>query len=297
LIALLLPAVQAAREAARRTQCTNNLKQLGIALHNYHDVVGSFPTSFWRNTSNTVGGPPDLTNRHSWIAMLLPYFEQKPVYDAINFSVGAGGPINSTAYLTQISALMCPSDPSPAQSTIPRADTGVGPKSDSGPKLDYLGCFGDNYNDDSTFLPFTSLPYTRDNGFGEKGTFTGIMSRSGGTTSIRDITDGTSNTFAVGETLYESCDWFTWANPNGTTAGTQMPINYKRITDHKQDASSLTDSYNWRVGFGFRSQHAGIVQFLFADAHVGGIKETINRNTYRWLSTRAGGEILSSDSY
>ena len=231
LIALLLPAVQAAREAARRTQCVNNMKQLGIALHNYHDVVGSFPTSFWRATPSSNG-----INRHSWIAMILPYIEQKPLYDAINFSVAAGGAINSTAYMTPINALMCPSDPSPTQSSYPRVNTGLGINSNSGPKLNYFGNFGDNYNDDATFLPFTSLPYVRQNGFGEGGTFTGLMSRSGGTTSMRDITDGTSNTFAAGESLYETCDWFTWGNPNGTTCGTQMTINYKRIKDHNQDA-------------------------------------------------------------
>src|SRR3984885_13173973 len=107
LIALLLPAVQAAREAARRAQCTNNLKQLGIAMHNYHDVVGSFPTSFWRNTIDKIGGTTvDGVNRHSWIAMILPYIEQAPLYNAINFSSSNGGPVNSTAYLTQIAALM-----------------------------------------------------------------------------------------------------------------------------------------------------------------------------------------------
>jgi prepilin-type N-terminal cleavage/methylation domain-containing protein len=298
LIALLLPAVQAAREAARRTQCTNNLKQLGIAMHNYHDVTGSFPTSFWRNTIDTIGGATaDGTNRHSWIANSLPYFEQTPLFNSINFSVACGGAVNSTAYLTVITALICPSDPSPNQSIIPRVDSGVGINSNSGPKLCYLGNFGDNFNDDATFLPFTSLPFTRPNGFGETGTFTGIMSRSGGTSSMRDITDGTSNTFAAGESLYQTCDWFTWGNPNGSTCGSQMTINYKLITNHNGNSADVADSYNWRVGFGFRSQHPGIVQFLFADAHVSAIKETINRNTYRWLSTRAGGEVLSSDSY
>jgi prepilin-type N-terminal cleavage/methylation domain-containing protein len=298
LIALLLPAVQAAREAARRAQCSNNLKQLGIAMHNYHDSIGSFPTSFWRATPN-VGG----VNSHSWIAMTLPYMEQGPIYNAINFSVGvAGGPgnvygrMNHTALMSPLNVLMCPSDPAPSISAIARADSGVGNNANSGPKLSYLGNFGDNHNDDPNYWPFQSLPTSRDNGFGEGRTFTGIMSRSGGTTSIRDITDGTSNTFAVGETLFESCNWFTWPNPNGTTAGTSVPVNYK-VTEHKGDANGRRDSGNWRVGFGFRSQHPGIVQFLFADGRVATIKESINRNIYRGLSTRSEGEIISSADF
>src|SRR5215469_12726951 len=126
LIALLLPAVQAAREAARRAQCVNNMKQLGIAMHNYHDVVGSFPTSFWRNTYQPGTTTVDGTNRHSWFAMILPNIEQTVLYNAMNFSVGVGGRINSTAALTPINVLMCPSDPGPIQSAISRVDQGVG---------------------------------------------------------------------------------------------------------------------------------------------------------------------------
>jgi prepilin-type N-terminal cleavage/methylation domain-containing protein len=302
LIGLLLPAVQAAREAARRAQCTNNLKQIGIALHNYHDAVGSFPTSFWRNTKgyDNQGGPRN--SGHSWIAMTLPFMEQKPVYDAVNFSISPNMPDNHTALMTTIKVLMCPSDPSPTFSNVPRADTGVGwdftnnRSLNSGPKLNYFGNIGDNNNDDQTYWPFQSLPIYRDNGFGEWNTETGVMCRQGGTVSIRDITDGTSNTFLCGESLFESCDWFTWPNPNGTTASTVVPINWKILT-HNYDVNNRYDSFNWRVGFGFRSQHPGIVQFLFCDGRVAAIKESINRNTYRWLSTRAGGEVLSSDSY
>src|SRR5262249_45534208 len=88
LIALLLPAVQSAREAARRAQCANNLKQLGLALHNYHDSVGSFSISFWRVQD---GRPTDGINRQSWIAMVLPFLEQSPVYNSINFGIGVAG--------------------------------------------------------------------------------------------------------------------------------------------------------------------------------------------------------------
>ncbi|MBX6316381.1 MAG: DUF1559 domain-containing protein [Isosphaeraceae bacterium] len=315
LIALLLPAVQSAREAARRAQCTNNLKQLGIALHNYHDAFGSFPASIWRtqDSSSWPGARPTRPQFHSWIAMVLPHLEQVPVYNAINFSLPINGTVpgapanygtmaNHTALMTPIAVLMCPSDPSPTFSTYPRTDSGVGwdfvnnRALNSGPKLNYFANFGDNHPDDPTYWPFQSLPTSRDFGFGELNTFTGILARDGFTTSLRDFTDGTSNTFAVGESLFESCDWFTWPNPNGTTAGTATPINYK-VTRHNGDASDRLSSHNWRVGFGFKSQHPGVVQFLFADGRVTAIKESINRNTYRSLSTRNQGEIVSSDAY
>lgn len=299
LIALLLPAVQSAREAARRAQCVNNMKQLGLAMHNYHDVVGSFPTSFWRNTANANPNDPlgNGTNRHSWFAMILPYIEQTNLYNSINFSVSVNGPINDTGTMTPVNAFMCPSDPSPTISAFARVDAGVGKNSNSGPKMDYAGNFGDNHNDDATWWTFPNLPTARDNGFGENKTQTGIMCRSGGTTSMRDITDGTSNTFAAGEVLYETNDWWTWANPNGSTCGTSCPICYMRVTQHAGDAGSAIDSRNWRVGFGFRSQHPGIVNFLMCDGSVKAIKCSVSRVTYRALSTRNQGEVISSDSY
>jgi len=115
LVALLLPAVQAAREAARRTQCTNNLKQLGLALHNYHDTYKSFPARGVFGAANT--GPPMRAYHHTWIEAILPFIEQQPLYDSVNHNAPVWGqPIVGTA----VPAILCPSDStapdSPAQS-------------------------------------------------------------------------------------------------------------------------------------------------------------------------------------
>ncbi len=111
LIALLLPAVQAAREAARRAQCTNNLKQIGLAMHNYHSAMGSFPLGsiLARSSVSTYGG-----NKWSVHSQLLAFMEQKAIYNALNFSVspnnGMGGPMNRTGRITRINTFLCPSD-------------------------------------------------------------------------------------------------------------------------------------------------------------------------------------------
>jgi prepilin-type N-terminal cleavage/methylation domain-containing protein len=304
LIALLLPAVQSAREAARRAQCANNLKQLGIAMHNYHDVTGVFPTNFYGTY------PPNfnILFYHSWLALILPYMEQSPIFNSINFSLTNSDASNNTPYLTNIAVYECPSDPAPSFSRYDRWDSGSTPAGNKGSKLSYYGNIGDNdteYSWDPPYWPFQSLPVSRPECIGIYGTYTGIMARDGGfytTTAIRNITDGTSNTFAAGESLYESSNWFTWVNPNGAMVTSSVPINWKiwTVTTDWNNGAALQDrhnTYNWRAGFGFRSQHPGIVQFLFCDGRVTTIKESINRNTYRALSTRAMGEVVSADAY
>jgi prepilin-type N-terminal cleavage/methylation domain-containing protein/prepilin-type processing-associated H-X9-DG protein len=319
LIALLLPAVQSAREAARKAQCANNLKQLGLAMLNYQEAIGTFPGSMigW----GYPGTPFDGLHRHSWISLTLPFFEQAVVYNAINFNIPPAfdasgsadvyGSMQSTALMTSIATLTCPSDPAPTYSQYIRFDTGVGffgpgnsQNGYSGPKLSYYGNIGDNHNDDNpneiTF-PWPTPPIKREEGYGRDLTYTGIICRHGSFTAIRDITDGTSNTFLAGESLFESCNWFTWPNPNGSTASSVVPLNWKIVRHgdwgNQTDLNDRQNSVNWRVCFGFRSMHPGIVQFLFCDGHVQGIKESINRVTYRSLSTRNQGEIVSADAY
>jgi prepilin-type N-terminal cleavage/methylation domain-containing protein/prepilin-type processing-associated H-X9-DG protein len=298
LVALLLPAVQAAREAARRSQCTNNMKQLGIGLHNYVGRVGVFPVSFAPYGADVA--QPAATY-HSFMTMMLADIEQASVYNATNFALRIDHLANSTALMTTIGVFACPSDPSPMVSGIGRMDAAV--YQGLGPKTSYVGSIGDNDGGLHTF-PFPTASPGYD--LGDLGTQTGIFFRGSGYTragvfGFQSVTDGLSNTFGMGETLYESCNWYTWPNANGTYATTAVPINWKMTpvggAQAGTDQVSLRQSSNWNAGFGFRSLHPGVVNFLFLDGRVQGIKESINRNVYRALSTRRLSEVVSGDAY
>jgi len=183
LVALLLPAVQQAREAARRSQCRNNLKQVGLALHNYHDAFGRFPPeSIWAYTP--IGSTTKLPRNFSWIVMLLPYVDQAPMYNSINFSMPIWGQIDSsgqTIVSRQLPVVTCPSDP------------GVGNAPNGMSWTNYSGAEG-----------FDWWPR---NGDPMGGVFT--LNHA---TSINEIPDGTSNTIAVGETCtagYSGGGWQT----------------------------------------------------------------------------------------
>jgi prepilin-type N-terminal cleavage/methylation domain-containing protein/prepilin-type processing-associated H-X9-DG protein len=183
LIALLLPAVQSAREAARRSQCVNNLKQLGVALHNYDSTTQSFPLG----GNNGPGGPTTNDNRYwgAWSphAMLLPYLEQNQVYSAINFnylgrSDGGGEQGNKTGVMTRINSFLCPSSPLPKGNwltvgTSARPFAGNNYFASTGSSIMWIGWPTDVPN--------------------------GLFANGGPPFSLRDITDGTSNTVAFGE--------------------------------------------------------------------------------------------------
>ncbi len=219
---------------------------------------------------------------------------------------------NGTALMVVINRFYaCPSDPSPSISkpgpiryqvqgwalTPARlAYTGLGPK------LSYAGCFGDNDTSRGTRFPYTTLPAVpreeQPRRYGD-GLQTGIFQRGsgnniGGTVTLAMVTDSTSNTIAVGETLYESCNWYTWPNANGTYASVVIPLNFPIVLEGGERSTVVG---NWPTGFGFRSQHPGVINFLFLDGSVRAIKATVDRNYVlgAWPLGNLG-EVVSSDA-
>jgi len=194
LIALLLPAVQSAREAARRSQCVNNLKQLGLALHNYESAAGSFPLggNSAPQTPGSVCNPVTHDGCYDWGAwsaqsMLLPYIEQRAIYDALNFMTTARGNgdrevANSTGMMATVASFLCPSSSPPPRITQNRWDAnGV-----------VMGFFPGNsyFASAGSTIMWIGWPINNPNG---------VFNVGGAAFGIRDITDGTSNTIAFGE--------------------------------------------------------------------------------------------------
>jgi prepilin-type processing-associated H-X9-DG protein/prepilin-type N-terminal cleavage/methylation domain-containing protein len=279
LIALLLPAVQAARESARRTQCVNNLKQLGVAMHTYESASRCFPPGYVSNfdTSGADTGPG-----WGWAAMLLPQFEQKPLFDAINFNLAIEDVSNSTSRLTRMSVFLCPSDSAPsAWWAVTRDPSGVTLQNICQVAMaNYIGMYGTSdpgIDGDGIFF--------RDSNIG-----------------IPNITDGTTQTIAAGERA-DALGMATWV---GSVTGTSLfPSTDDGVGAPRLEFAPgmILGHAGGNVGPGnprgevnqFYSQHPGGVNFLFADGHVAFLKTTMNYQVFRALATRAGGEAISGD--
>ncbi len=337
LISLLLPAVQSAREAARRSQCVNNLKQIGLAMHNYHSTHGTFPLG---GTTASAGSYNASWGSWSALALMLGYLEQTPIYNACNFnllpSFGPGWNMNSTVHNSKLSVFVCPSD-------------GLTPDSPNASCWQWTGHTNNYYGSLGTT---TNGAYTSPS--------TGVFTLAGPCYGVQHITDGASNTIAFGESL---CGNFNqsglkWRDgpvlstaAGGGTGGfydASVLANYQFVLNDLQvcqsgfqgytsNANSLnnTRGYRWdeAIGGGFSlfntivppsssqytfgccllgsgsvdcaggqympadSNHPGGSNFLFADGSVHFLKSSINMKTYWALGTKAGGEVISSDSY
>lgn len=299
LIALLLPAVQAAREAARRTQCANNLKQLGLGILNHASAKKTLPVSISYSSPFARGcdapGQPSCSGI-GWIVNTLPYIEQQslfvqftPCFKGSFFSAGGlastvvplGGQSCQQLLAIQTPMLFCPSDESVLNLEIwqPQLQS-VGVKQEA--KTSYKGVVGDNQAAGSSFPG--STPDCSNADYDCKGLFwrhSFLRPRK-----IKDITDGTSKTLMVGEDipLYAqstSAAYFA----NGDHAFCYIPLNYK------PNPLKPTEWYN---NMGFRSYHGGVVQFAMCDGSVRQLPEAMDHMVYRALSTRAGGEAVSA---
>lgn len=268
LIALLLPAVQSAREAARRISCTNNLKQMGIAFHGYHDLHNTLPMGYSYKLGYTWGG-------FGWGAAILPQVEQKPMFDALNFSLPVWSVDNATVCTAAISFHLCPSDETSQHGQLDREGLRFAMGS-------YVASFGPGDMD-----------------FGDPEDRRGLFSRNS-STRFSNVTDGLSQTLAAGERhngkfavlssgghLYAETVWIgaIREDPDDDHGHTTLFQAGHPPTSQEMDDRDAA------------SRHPGGTNFLFGDGSVRVLKNTINLGIYRALSSQAGGEVVSADSY
>ncbi|MHC5540615.1 DUF1559 domain-containing protein [Singulisphaera rosea] len=314
LIALLLPAVQAAREAARRAQCVNNAKQIALAMHNYHDQIGTFPP-------NSIADGNWSGTWWAWPSFILPQVEQNNVYNSINYTRSCTNLTNSTAFRTIVTSFLCPSDDSNklfadrVYVDVNQPDF-VTPGPYTMASLNYVGNAGDMKN--STIFDYLCLDPAQAAGptYGCNGTFRGMFGDCSSAKSIRiaEVTDGTSNTLLIGENSPNLNSGLAWASGNDIYASTIIPLNWMTKLKNGQvdsngdvcspaawnpsDPSSQIHCYNNQWYYqAFKSFHPGGANFAMSDGSVRFLKQTINSRTYMALSTRAGGEIVSADAY
>jgi len=276
LIGLLLPAVQKVREAAARMKCQNNLKQLGLATHSYHDATGYLPISVspWAESS----WKQPLTGR-GWILESLPYLEQGALYNAFEPSrVGdmfAGqGILNCKAQLaTVLPVLTCPSDPSVRLVTTQYQLEGI-----TVAATNYKGVLGtSNMGGGWPDSPIGTADGHNTN------QCNGLFFRNSYQVKIKltDIRDGTSNTLAIGEDVVDQNYHTAAFYANGDYASCHAPLNF---------FPNPPDPANWPRVMSFRSRHTSGVNFCLADGSVRFIPQSINRLQYQQLCTRNGGE-------
>jgi prepilin-type N-terminal cleavage/methylation domain-containing protein len=269
LIALLLPAVQQAREAARRTQCRNNLKQIGLALHNYHDQFEMLPPGWIGVTS----GQPDVDglNGWSWASKLLPHVDQGALYHSINFNTQVGSSSNTIPRATVLPVFRCPSDVAPEKWTILSA-AGSTPLAEIA-AASYSGVFGKHEIDLCNGLTM-----------GKACTSDGVFFHNS-RVRFADISDGLSMTLLVGERLSRSgSGWlYTWT---GVIAGGENSI--VRILGD----TDVTPNRDLIRMDEFASYHVGGAHFVMGDGSVRFISSSIDLGVYRSFASRSAGEVV-----
>jgi prepilin-type N-terminal cleavage/methylation domain-containing protein/prepilin-type processing-associated H-X9-DG protein len=318
LIALLLPAVQAAREAARRSQCTNNLKQIALAFHNYHDTNGAFPMSNYTPNyatgtnvypSTTVWTEPNAPGccpfgSHSWAVQVLNFIEGNNLFNSVNYILPAyaasipetagpwggtsgnrgpqGNLANSTVSTNALGVYSCPSIPD-----IPQAIGGIS----AGPR----GAWKDYGINSGTGFVFC-CPERLNNGGPNPSDGMAAVDLS---LNMRDVTDGTSNTFLLLE-LSRNAEhsWIAKNTGSNQFMWTHHPSQGMVVAGELSSSSPpFPPNSNFPNSRGAVGGHPGGINVAFVDGHVQFIKNSINFQIYRALFSRGIGEVISSDSY
>jgi prepilin-type N-terminal cleavage/methylation domain-containing protein len=284
LIALLLPAVQQAREAARRTQCKNNLKQLGLALHNYHDTHNVFP---YAQTPCCAGG-------HTWVEMILPYIDNSPMYNQINFNVDITNGTSTTGNRGLIDSkpfgfLACPSSPYAGKLQTKLAENfwlvdfptqGLG----------YVPCAGSILPDSRTPDCPSGLTYCISEAAitwdapQSKGGGPGMFNRGPSVSRIRDVVDGTSNVYLLGERKAEECRF-------GGAFNANFSIAY--IGQKPNSPTRSTDTFDWPRNCGYASHHVGGLHMLMADGSTQFVSTNIDFRLWSFMGDKSDGNVAS----
>jgi prepilin-type N-terminal cleavage/methylation domain-containing protein/prepilin-type processing-associated H-X9-DG protein len=283
LIGLLLPAVERVREAANRVKCANNLHQIGMACHAYHDAFGSFPPGY--RSLAASGDPAQTSPGWGWAAFLLPYIEQDNLSRGIQFQRPIEGPASAAARLTSVPLYLCPSDPNlPMSFTI--VDVNGAALAEAAP-CSYAATWG--------IGELSNVP-----GPGE-----GVFYRNS-RVRVADIHDGTSNTVLIGDRAWSQ----TMAPWVGAIQGGIVqpgPLNvWKDSPDARADAPIFCLVHNNRINprddsdgglDDFSSQHPGGINVAFADGSVHFLPDSLNHTIFLALGTRAGGEVVDCSAY
>ncbi|MBM4073300.1 MAG: DUF1559 domain-containing protein [Planctomycetes bacterium] len=254
LIALLVPAVQKVREAAARLHCKNNLKQIGLALHQYHDVNYRLPPGY---ASDVAADGSDLGPGWGWCTHILPYLEQVNLYKQLNLGVDIGDPAHSTSRLQRLEILICPSDSHHSPFTTAGNPVLIGPSN-------YVAVFGNNEIEDGPDLG------------------NGVFYRNS-RTRFAEITDGLSNTMFVGERSMNIA-MSSWTG--AVTGADEAPALVLGSADHTPNHPAAHPEDFW-------SKHTQGVNSLFGDGSVQSISNAINPAVWSALSTRNGNEPYS----
>jgi prepilin-type N-terminal cleavage/methylation domain-containing protein/prepilin-type processing-associated H-X9-DG protein len=282
LIGLLLPAVQRIRETASRLRCKNNLKQIGLALHNYHDRLGSLPPGY---QTQVAPDNSDLGPGWGWAALLLADLEQDNLKKQIHFDLQISDPANATARVIQLQILICPSEQNRDTFTVVDAS--------GNPICEVARC---NYTAMNGVLGVTSDAWDNN----------GVFIRNRGR-RLTDITDGLSNTLFVGERAsYMSDSTWTGAVTNGVVPAIRYPNPADQLAN-AEGAPALILSHGSRDHIpnnslvfdadATSSFHISGVNFLFGDGSVHVVSNAINGLVYEGLLTRTGGEPVQGGDY